>query len=395
VWRALYRLPDGRRVHKTIGPAWTQRGRPPSGWFTKRLAEDWLREVLDQARRGTLPGLVRTGVTFAEACEDYLAYKEADRRLKPSTLPEYRSTISFHLLPAFRAMAVEDITTDMLESWTLGLRMSNATRIKVLTTLHGVMDRTRKRHRLPANPVREVEKPRLERSHGDELKFYSPEEVLALVRAAEDEQDAAIFLTAAFTGLRRGELVALRWRDVDFTNSVMRVSASYTEGQLTRPKSLKVRSVPMAPEVASALARLGQRERWTGDDDLVFPGIAGGPPRCLGALSPLRRRRAACRSASPALPRPAPHFRDDDGGQPSGRLAPAAGMDGSRGHRDHAPLRALHAAPRRRRPRRRVVRRQRRGYTVWRAIHSLSSCGSNSVRRLTLRNGMRRARVSS
>jgi integrase len=36
--------------------------------------------------------------------------------------------------------------------------------------------------------------------------------VFALVRAAADEQDAAIFLTAAFTGLRRGELIALRWR---------------------------------------------------------------------------------------------------------------------------------------------------------------------------------------
>jgi hypothetical protein len=55
VWRAKYRLPDGRQVHRTIGPAWTQRGRPPAGYFTKRTAEDWLRETLDQARRGTLP----------------------------------------------------------------------------------------------------------------------------------------------------------------------------------------------------------------------------------------------------------------------------------------------------------------------------------------------------
>ena len=66
VWHAKYRLPDGRQVQKTIGPAWTERGRPAAGYFTKRTAEAWLREVLAQARAGTLPGMVRTGVTFAE-----------------------------------------------------------------------------------------------------------------------------------------------------------------------------------------------------------------------------------------------------------------------------------------------------------------------------------------
>jgi integrase len=73
---------------------------------------------------------------------------------------------------------------------------------------------------------------------------------MALVRAAASEQDAAIFLTAAFTGLRRGELVALRWRDVDFTGSLIRVRATYTHEALTTPKSGRVRSVPMAPDVA-------------------------------------------------------------------------------------------------------------------------------------------------
>jgi integrase len=95
------------------------------------------------------------------------------------------------------------------------------------------------------------------------------------VRAADSEQDAAIYLTAAFTGLRRGELVALRWRDVDFPASTIRVRGSYSGGQLTTPKSGKVRSVPMAPEVAEALARLGTREYSTGDDDQVFIGVTG------------------------------------------------------------------------------------------------------------------------
>ena len=61
-------------VRTRVGPAWTGRGRPTAGSFTKRLAEDWLRDTLDAARRGTLPGAVRTGVTFDDAAAEWLRY---------------------------------------------------------------------------------------------------------------------------------------------------------------------------------------------------------------------------------------------------------------------------------------------------------------------------------
>ena len=54
VWYAKYRLPDGRQVQRKIGPAWTERGRPAAGYFTKRTAEAWLRDLLDDAPVGTL-----------------------------------------------------------------------------------------------------------------------------------------------------------------------------------------------------------------------------------------------------------------------------------------------------------------------------------------------------
>jgi integrase len=282
-------------VQRRVGPAWTERGRPAAGYFTKRTAETWLADLLDEARRGSLPGMVRTGATFADAVAEYLRWLEHDRERKPSTLRDYRSIIGAHLLPQFGQMRLEDITTEQVERWSAELSagpMSNRTRLKILTVLHGVMQRAKRVWKLPRNPVSDVEKPTQKRS--SEIEVFSPEEVMALVREADGEQDAAIYLTAAFTGLRRGEIVALRWREVDFVRQHIRVAASYGEGGLTTPKSGKARSVPLAPQVARALARLNQREEHTGEDDLVFPGIAGG---YLDASALYRRYKTALRCA--------------------------------------------------------------------------------------------------
>jgi integrase len=158
-WYAKYRLPDGRQVRKRIGPAWTDRGRPAAGHYTKRTAEAWLRAVLDEARRGTLPGLVRTGATFAEAAAEFLRYDEHDRPIKPSTLTDYRSIVSAHLVPAFGATRVEKVTPEKIERWRAtvssadGSPLSNRTKNKLLVLLHGVFRRAQKVYGLPVNPV--------------------------------------------------------------------------------------------------------------------------------------------------------------------------------------------------------------------------------------------------
>jgi integrase len=287
VWYAKYRLPDGRQVQKKIGPAWTERGRPAAGYYTKRLAEAWLRAVLDEARRGVLPGMVRTGVVFDDAAAEWLRYVEKDRLRKASTLATYRSLLRSQISPTFGSMPLETITPTMIEQWVGAMDRTPATRTKALAMMHGIFKRATRVWGLPTNPTRDVEKPPL--SRGGDIEVFSPEEVWALVRAAKSEQDAAIFLTAAFTGLRRGELIALKWRDVDFAGSVVRVRASYHEGVLSTPKSGKVRSVPLAPDVAEVLARLGSRSDFVSDEDLVFVGDQGG---YLDA-SALRRRYGA------------------------------------------------------------------------------------------------------
>ena len=124
--------------------------------------------------------------------------------------------------------------------------------------------------------------------------FYSPEEVQALARAASSEQDSALFLTAAFAGLRRGELVALRWHSVDFVKRSIRVEGGYSHGELTTTKGGRGRAVPMVAELAEVLARVGQRGYLVGRDDLVFPGDGGGH---LDA-SALRRRFVLARDAA-------------------------------------------------------------------------------------------------
>lgn len=91
----------------------------------------------------------------------------------------------------------------------------------------------------------------------------------------QDEQDAAIFLTAAYAGLRLGELRSLRWRDLDFGKRLIHVRHSYVMRTEDVPKSGRVRSVPMIDQVAVALDQLSRRPAWTADDDLVFVNPAG------------------------------------------------------------------------------------------------------------------------
>lgn len=148
VWYAKYRLPDGRQVQRKIGPAWTERGRPAAGYYTKHTAEDWLRDTLDQARRGTLPGLVHTGVTFRDAGKEWLRYVEHARGRKPSTLADYRSALNAHLNPAFGDMPLEQVTTETIETWLAReLRKGELSRRslqKLVVLLNGIFRRARK-----------------------------------------------------------------------------------------------------------------------------------------------------------------------------------------------------------------------------------------------------------
>jgi integrase len=166
------------------------------------------------------------------------------------------------------------------------------------------------------------------------LVFYSPEEIEALARAladgrhreakrdelerADDEQDAELARVAAYAGLRLGELLALRWRDVDFAGHALTISRAMSDGIESSTKSGRIRRVPLPDQAAGALDRLSKREDYTGEDELVFCNLLG---RHLDG-SALRRRFKRARDAADLRP-----LRFHDLRHTYGSLLAAAGVD--------------------------------------------------------------------
>ena len=248
-------------------------------------------------------------VTFEVAAEAWHANGRHVRGWKPSTARDYRSVLDKWLLPAFRTKRLDEVTAAAIQRWRRGEmqavvkkpdgtttpKTSRRTADKLVSVLHSVFEFARLEYQLGTNPAATVERLPV-RYDGGRLDFYTPEEVWALVRAAKDDQDATIFLTAAFTGLRRGEVLGLRWRDCDFERQAIRVehSLSAVDGQLGTTKSGVMRSVPMAPDVAVELAKLNQRQQFTGRDDFVFVNDDGGS---LDGSAVRRRFVAAVKAA--------------------------------------------------------------------------------------------------
>jgi integrase len=118
---------------------------------------------------------------------------------------------------------------------------------------------------------------------------------MLLAAHAADDQDAAFYITAAFTGLRLGELRALRWGDLNFTDRLVHVRRAYTRGRFKPyPKGRRRRSVPMIDQIIPPLDRLSQREHFTDPEDLVFVNTTGG----VIEESALRRRMWAALDAA-------------------------------------------------------------------------------------------------
>jgi integrase len=390
---------NGQPVIRALGRAWVQadgkaswrrkRGRAPDGVLTEAEAasrmlalarehdaEQTLLERDAEARR-------RRGATFRELAREYLGWLEDVKGAKPSTLRDHRcllaepgqayrrgggtsrglvmGTLGDRPAREVTTREVEDLLRSIASTGVAPRTVNKARQLICAIFNYGMRPST---YGLPSNPARHADRRR--EPDASPLAFYSPEQVEALARALsagahrdpsrpaigeaeatararEDAQDAELIRVAAYAGLRRGELVALRWRDVDFVGHKIIVRRSLSaETELRSTKSRRAREVPLPDQAAAALERLSRRGEFAGPDDYVFANRFG---RRLDA-SALRRRFERARGAAGLEP-----LRFHDLRHTYGSLLVAGGIDlpsvkAAMGHsRLSTTERYLHARP--------------------------------------------------
>ena len=148
---------------------------------------------------------------------------------------------------------------------------SARTRQKALVLLGRIFKVAQIEHDHPTNPVTLVSKGTVP---AGEVVYFTHAEV-ALIAEQADPEDADLFTVMSRIGHRRGEIVAVRWRNVDFDGQQVHVRRNYVEGQVDTPKDREIRTVPLQADAAEILARRSLREHFTGPDDLVFATVTG------------------------------------------------------------------------------------------------------------------------
>jgi integrase len=233
---------------------------------------------------------------------DLLAARKAALGRKPSTVEAYRSWNRVHFDPFFGAATVDRIDRRLVEAFDSELSrkgLSPKSRRLGLATLHSTFDFAVREGWASRNPVKEIEQPRVTESDPD-IHFLGVEEVAALLRSVPNDDlgrvERVMYLTAALTGMRQGELLALRWMDVDWLAERIRVRRNFVRGEFGTPKSKRSsRSVPLATRLARELELLYQRTDYASDRDLVFAHPHTGKPIDRSRL--LKRFKAAVRKA--------------------------------------------------------------------------------------------------
>lgn len=342
----------GKQIMRRVGPAWLmpdeagawvpRKGRLQDGFYDERRAHVRAAEIVTEYVKDELEvervksERLTRGVTFREVAHAYLEWLEKVRGAKPSTLRSHRSDLAEPGTPYKRGNSIKagHIMAGLGDTPATKVTTAQVDAVLNAVAATGVSPRTVNRYReiivaifsfgiqssrfnLPTNPG--IRSDRRRPQAPGALIFFTPEEIEALARALaagvhrearpyhesrlpqqalEDQQDSEAVRIAAYTGLRLGELLALRWRDVDWAGSALTIERAVSAGHEGTTKSGKVRRVPMADQAAAALERLSHRDHFTSPDDLVFCNTIG---RAIDG-SALRRRYKRARDAAGLRP---------------------------------------------------------------------------------------------
>jgi integrase len=245
-------------------------------------ARAWRSETQTGVRRGTL--CAPANMAVQEAAHELVAGMKSGRvrtrsgdRYKPSAIRSYEAALRDHIVPRLGRTRLADvqhrdvqrIADDLLAEGRDPSTIRNA-----LMPLRVIFRRAVEDGDLAVNPCAHL---RLPAVRGRRERIASPEEARLLL-AALPERDRPVWATALYAGLRRGELMALRWEDVDLAVGVIRVERSYDDkGRVEiEPKSRAGRrTVPIAGALRDVLVE--RKARQGRDGGLVFASSAETP----------------------------------------------------------------------------------------------------------------------
>ena len=270
---------------------------------TKREAREKLTELLAASYRGTY--IEPSKLTVAEYVRARVDQWERAGDISPKTAERYRELLENQIVPHLGAKLLQKIKPLDLESWYTALKsagrkdgtggVSSRTIGHAHRVLKKVLGEALKNDLITKNAAVSQRAPRVE---DEEMVILTNEQVNALLPALAGRSIYPPAIVALFTGMRRGEILALRWSNVDLDTKVARVREALEEtkklGLRFKPPKTKngVRDITLPDVVVEALRehRRGQLELRLAlgvgkmpDDALVFSGPEGGPqsPRNL------------------------------------------------------------------------------------------------------------------
>ena len=278
------------------------RERPGKGWYVltdwkgqrkakcfgknKALAKEFAGKLEAKLKleSGGIP--CRSGITFAAYAASWLEGIAQTR--KHSTHEDYADALRRHLLPAFGALELEDVTRERVRTlaWQhLKAGRSYKTVLNLIRCLSSLLSQAVEDGHVSTNPALRPGKflPKASKRHA--INPLTREDVIALLDTARARLPRAypLLLCAVRTGLRLGELLALQWDDLDVRNRFVEVRRNYTRGVVTTPKNGESRRVDMSLELVAAFKAL-QVERqleaaangWAATPPWVFCSETGG-----------------------------------------------------------------------------------------------------------------------